>query len=611
MSYEKGCGPMSTSPREQKVIWTRVHILALITILMSWTGLAGAQAVGIPPQNTPGASSMKIQMLHKAAPDECFAGIGSPNNIFPATASECANGSTPKVNQGYVWGLTQAGNMLWYGTSANQLCTVISSVFAAAGIPAPPYETACYVCEFAASNYLKQNPGVPAALGDWRPPHIYSYNIAKDQMIERTPNDPLINTTMGFRSAGSARGVAILAGPVLAPFSEIAPGINLFAFNSVTGQYLGSTTLSDYSDIRIWTNYMGALYTGVQNRDGTGSVLRWTGNRKNPFQFEVVGHLDNEAAYIQGHRGRIYASTWRNVNSRTSPLAGLYMSPRMTQQGLNSAHTNLWTKIWDVGQYEPDPITAAVTQGGALGEEGGYLVFGTLSVPLTAALGHVMAKAPEAASVQEAAQSISVQDIALAIINSQRAIPIFRCCAPPDGKSGNGTAVELLYGDYLLPAYDVATGTWNTVPNNMNAEPRFGAAGFGNPFNTYDWAMANHHGKLYIGTFDWSFILTDLLTANLNGLSLDSGKMGDIITMVEDSFLPKMFNYGADLWYFPTPNSAAVAESQYGVGNYLNYGIRTMVSSPQALIVGTANPMNLMTNPDTVRGGFELLKMTP
>ncbi|HVN29730.1 MAG TPA: hypothetical protein VMT64_14640, partial [Candidatus Binataceae bacterium] len=300
---------------------------------------------------------MKTKMMHQAAPDECFAGIGSSANLYPADTSQCAGGTIPKVNQGYVWGLTQYGNTLWYGTSANQLCTVIASVFAEAGVPAPAYQTDSYVCEFAKSNFLVNNPQVPAELGDWRPPEIYSYDMVKKAVVERTPNDPLVNLTMGLRSAGSANGVAILGGPVLSPFNTVAPGINLFAFNARTGAYLGSTTLPEYSDIRIWTRYAGGLYTGVQNQDGTGSVLRWRGNLKHPFVFETVGHLDNEAAYIVGHRGRIYASTWRNVNLKTSPLAGVWMSPKMTPGGLISTSADYWTKIWDVGQYEPDPIT--------------------------------------------------------------------------------------------------------------------------------------------------------------------------------------------------------------------------------------------------------------
>lgn len=57
---------------------------------------------------------------------------------------------------------------------------------------------------------------------------------------------------------------------------------------------------------------------------------------------------------------------------------------------------------------------------------------------------------------------------------------------------------------------------------------------------------------------------------------------------------------------------AAVAERIEGVGNYANYGIRTMVSD-DALYLGSANPMNLMTDrsDDRPEGGRELLRLTP
>jgi hypothetical protein len=47
------------------------------------------------------------------------------------------------------------------------------------------------------------------------------------------------------------------------------------------------------------------------------------------------------------------------------------------------------------------------------------------------------------------------------------------------------------------------------------------------------------------------------------------------------------------------------------VGNYANYGIRTMVSTDSALYLGSANPMNLMTDryDDRPEGGWELIKL--
>ena len=72
-----------------------------------------------------------------------------------------------------------------------------------------------------------------------------------------------------------------------------------------------------------------------------------------------------------------------------------------------------------------------------------------------------------------------------------------------------------------------------------------------------------------------------------------------------------IFNPGADLMRFGNLNSPAETISNDGLGNYLNYGFRTMIGYGDDLFIGTANPMNLMTSttdglPD---GGWELLKL--
>jgi hypothetical protein len=50
-----------------------------------------------------------------------------------------------------------------------------------------------------------------------------------------------------------------------------------------------------------------------------------------------------------------------------------------------------------------------------------------------------------------------------------------------------------------------------------------------------------------------------------------------------------------------------------GLGNYLNYGVRSMVVDGSTVYIGTANPMNLRTDltDDVPEGGWELLKLTP
>lgn len=66
--------------------------------------------------------------------------------------------------------------------------------------------------------------------------------------------------------------------------------------------------------------------------------------------------------------------------------------------------------------------------------------------------------------------------------------------------------------------------------------------------------------------------------------------------------------YGADLWRFVDPEKPARPEDTGGAGNYLNYGIRTMLTSSdgRTVYIGTANPMNLEE-----KGGWELRRLTP
>ena len=62
------------------------------------SALAGLAAVLLAVSPTAVAEQPSFELLGKAAPDECFAGIGQP---YPA-GPPCAQGQA-KVNQAYVW----------------------------------------------------------------------------------------------------------------------------------------------------------------------------------------------------------------------------------------------------------------------------------------------------------------------------------------------------------------------------------------------------------------------------------------------------------------------------------------------------------------------------
>jgi hypothetical protein len=373
--------------------------------------------------------------------------------------------------------------------------------------------------------------------------------------------------------------VVFLAGPG-------SGGINLFAFNGNTGQILGATTVADFSNIRKWLiGSDGNLYVGFGGSGG-GAVMRWNGipadilNEASPdfatlFDFEMVGAgLDGDAAELTEHEGRIFTTTWPGGGS----ASGLWVSPTIP---LTEADKNDWIKSWSVFDFEPDPVTAYTYGGGALASFRGWVYWGTMHVPGLAAAAH-------SSVYGEATDQIESY---MRTFGTWRAISIFRGRNFDDP---DGPEIELLYGDSAMMAYLVspeenpfdpnAMRIWQEVPNNMWQEPLYGTAGFNNPFNNYCWTMRVYNSALYVGTMDHSYLL--------------SGGDSDPEPILDTTA------YGADLYRFDSAFSAALPVSLDGMGNYLNYGIRTMITDNTALYLGTANPMNL--NPD---GGWELIKL--
>lgn len=538
---------------------------------------------GSPEANgRPATPSRSPELLAKAIPDECFGGVGPPSGW------RCDVGQ-PKVNQSYVWGLTRAGDNLWFGTAANVQCLTIGASFSSTN----PIRTDDYVCEFGESPLLAQRPTIPAAAGDWRPPKAYIYHTRSGKLTDKTGaitgrskvDKQRWESTVGIRAAGTHRGVVLLAGPSLRNLF----GINLFAFDAKSGKYLGSTTLTGYGNIRNFVVADGVLYAGVgvgPDGQGGGAVLRWSGSKAKPFAFDVVGRLPAQVADLAVHKGRLYVSTWpslaRGVQRRSE--AGIWMSPRLTagKPGLTKTDANSWKQVWSVSEYEPDPVVAATYGLGGLASYQGHLYWGTMHVPMKAMQAHSTRYEPQ---TEEQSQLIA--------LNAQRTLSIFRLGDP--AKKGKGS-VELLYGAAKLPAYDAEKETWRLTSTGYT--PRFGPSGFGNGYNNYTWKMVVTGNKLYVGTMDWSYLSKDLST-----------RLRDTIEATLGPADPA--SYGADLWAFDNPGKPAKPVDTTGVGNYLNYGIRTMAADSAALYLGTANPMNLRTDldDDIPEGGWELVRV--
>lgn len=538
------------------------------------------------------STSITWQVLAKAKPDECFYGIGDSRNTYnPSLELPCPEPATAKVNQAYVWGITKSGDNLWFGTGANVVCLVMGTYFGTTSTSSRGRSDPAYICEFGKSQFLPTL--LPAIIGDWRPPYLYTYNLKNGILTDigsGLPNQDLmrLNMTLGIRSAGALDDVVFFGGPAL----NATGGINIFAFNAQNGQFLGSVMLSGYNNIRKWTVAKDVLYTTVGyvgDPDIGGKVLRWDGSVSNPLVFTEVGNLDSAGAEIVYHEGRLFVSTWPGREMGMSSIseakmAGLWMSPPIPKGGLTASDADKWTKVWKMSDYEPDEVTAKTYSGGGIASFKGYLYWGTMHVPLASAAGHLQYYS-DLPGYNTKNNTIRMT----AFFGTYRAISIFR------GKNFDSQPqIELLYGESTLPKFtyhdDTQTGDWEIVPNNMGGiAPLYGHSGFGNRYNNYTWSMAVYKDELYVGTMDWSFLFG-----------------------ADKRDKPWNYSFGADLYRFSDAKKPAVPEDISGLGNYLNYGVRNLVATDDALYIGIADPMNLMTDPgdDEPDGGWELIKVT-
>ncbi|WP_109486333.1 hypothetical protein [Occallatibacter savannae] len=621
----------------------RILVLLSIAALASCTSQAqnvvqkywsDNYGVSVP---APDGKFYQYSRLAKAQPDECFDPSNPtlsqqsffanyPNDLDPTTVvnGACTNSLSRKpgqlkTNQAYLWGFTSWGHDLWFGTIANTLCLVAEGMGAA--------------------NFAMNTVECQGLAQDVRPPRIFLYDTKTAQLTDMTPQvfnsiNPadkynLMHTT-GLRSAGSLGDVVLIAG--------IAQGgVSMFAFNGRTRTFIGSAFYNGsdaahpkYTNIRQWLVTNNNLYVGVAgntvNQIGFGAtsgyILHWIGSAANPFNFETVGILNADPAYLARYQDRLFVTTWGGNQSGpggtdTAYGTQLYMSPGISKIGTATAAQ--WKPIWKYSDYEVEPSGAM--GGGALAAHDGWLYWSTMTPP--------GAQAQAFASMYKNAPSD------YAFLGSYRPTAMFR------GKFLDSATpqIQLLYGNQRLPKY-VEQGTtsrctntgptceWAIVPNNMSGTPAlYGLAGYNNPFNSYTWWMTTYNGELFIGTFDWSYILFESLfdltngqqsTAALPDLDLGAASIStaDANTIPPEVIAAAREFEGADLLRIHSSSDPAYVVDLDGMGNFSNYGVRNMLQLGSQLYIGTANPFNLLNPPINANyedqlGGWELLHMKP
>src|SRR5215470_12606202 len=165
------------------------------------TQVASAQFAPVsPPASLPAQPILKNTLAYKAPPDECFALVSPVTSYSPLTFQNgqpyqgstadhfypnppalltCPKGSQPKVNPAYVWGLTQTGSHVWFGTTSSGDClTRQGQQSPTAHIPG--VLSPSYVCEF--DNRMA--PPITVGYGDWQPPKIFHYDTNTRKVTE-------------------------------------------------------------------------------------------------------------------------------------------------------------------------------------------------------------------------------------------------------------------------------------------------------------------------------------------------------------------------------------------------------------------------------------------
>ncbi len=557
--------------------------------------------MGFHPPEVPQVS-FDHELVARAEVDECYNGLG--NSYVPGP--DCDGwGESPKANQNYLWGLTKAGDKLWFGTAANMLCLVRAfssyTTDETGGIglgdllsSVSPYENDLWACEYQQGMYpsTEMMNTIPDVFGDYRPPKIYTYDINTRSLTDKTGSltgiaDRMrLETTFGLRSAVAFDGMVFLSGPV-----ALGSGINMFVFDANTGAFLKSATLPQYQNIRKWLVMNGVLYAAVADEISGGKVLRWTGSQADPFSFVEVGGLDGGGAEIVEHNGRVFVGTWPSRGENPAN-AGIWMSPVVPAGGLSGNDYYRWTKVWQSDEYEPDPLNASIYGVGAMASFDGYLYWGTM---------HVHGKS---AVVFINHYNMGLFDFPVTYFNTWRATALFR-----GSGFGENKKVELLYGDRTLPVYvsNSFFGYWTYRINNMGGVAgKYGESGFGNIYNNYTWTMAVYADQLFVGTMDHSYLWLDWdnLQQNYWGNDFFSFPTFDFPWL----WTPSQDEYGADLWRFPSSNEKAIRVTRDGLGNFTNYGFRSVaVDEDTGLYIGTANPASIYTDKyGNSKGGWEL-----
>lgn len=545
-------------------------------------------------------SQLAVDTVFQAPVDEAYYGLASPDNKYvPEGLSESAleeikqNGGQGKRNGSYVWGMGTYKDKLFWSTNNNYLCMQGYGNFVQPGKgDNAPYENSCWVCEYGQSAYAKEayeEGDENSKYADIRPPRMYSYDTKTGIVTDITPSIadyPLLKNCQGLRSCGVHNGVVFFGGPGLyASDWDSKVSAAFVAYDADNDRILSTSSMDNVDgckvvNVRRWRVINNVLYVTVGLTHPTtgkkiGALLRWYGDKNDPWKFHIVGLVDKEAAELAYFNNRIYIGTWGTVSA-------VNVSPELPEGGFTPVGINsdMWPEIWTTESAEPTKtLGRSLTSVAGFHEWRDHLYWGVFC-PNYYILSSALATYGDLTSPD-----------ALAFILGNYRTPSF-------WRLDKDNTCEMLYGDTSnpKPVYNWKGNIekWELEPNGLTA--KWGRGGFGNLCTIYVWAMQQYNDNLYIGTMDLSNLAVAAASKLLGDESFDT--LSKLLTGLDTS------DEGFELLRMTDEEEAPKFITQNGFNNAEQYGVRNLEVLNNKLMLGSASMSSLKDN-----GGWHVLSL--
>ena len=545
-------------------------------------------------------SKLAVETVFQAPVDEAYYGLASPDNKYVAeglSESEIEevekNGGLGKRNGSYVWGMGTYKDKLFWSTNNNYLCMQGYGNFVQPGKgDNTPYENKCWVCEYGQSAYAKEaykEGDENSKYADIRPPRMYSYDTKTGVVTDITPSIedyPLLKNCQGLRSCGIHNGVVFFGGPGLyASDWDSKVSAAFVAYDADNDRILSTSSMDNVDgckvvNVRRWRVINNVLYVTVgithpTTGKKTGALLRWYGDKNDPWNFHIVGLVDKEAAELAYFNNRIYIGTWGTVSA-------VNVSPELPKDGFTPVDidSDMWPEIWTTETAEPTKtLGRSLTSIAGFHEWRNHLYWGVFC-PNYYILSSALATYGDLTSPD-----------ALAFILGNYRTPSF-------WRLDKDNNCEMLYGDTSnpKPVYNKKgeIEKWELEPNGLSA--KWGRGGFGNLCTIYIWALQQYNNNLYIGTMD----LSNLAIAAGSNLLGDSG-IGTLTKLLSGF---DTIDEGFELLRMTDEEEAPKFITQNGFNNAEQYGVRNLEVIDNKLMLGSASMSSLKSN-----GGWHVLSL--